>query len=267
MNSKKSMYHKIFGIKNKTVIITGANGRIGKKIVSVFKRLGAKVISIDLNKKNYSEFKNLKNKNKNEIKFFADISKKSHVQEVLSFIKKKKLKIDVLINSHQIKPDGFLTNKPEKFNEELWDKIIRVNLTGTFLTCKYFGGLMIKQNKGSIINLGSTYGSVSSNSSLYKDLDFGNPVAYTASKGGVSSLTKYLAAHWGKNNVRVNCLIPHGVENNQSKVFIDRFKKLSPLNRMMKIDEIIGPIIFLSSDASSYCTGSDFLVEGGWTSW
>ena len=89
MNSKEFMYHKIFGIKNKTVIITGANGRIGKKIVSVFKKLGAKVISIDINKKNYNDFKHLKNKNKNEIKFFADISKKSHVQEVLSFIKKK----------------------------------------------------------------------------------------------------------------------------------------------------------------------------------
>lgn len=261
------MYQKIFSVKNKTIIITGSNGVIGKKIVNTFKKLGAKTISIDINSKKPEKFENIKLLDKNSYKFSADISCLSHVKNIYSFINKKKIKIDVLINAHQIKPKGFFSSKPEEFDENLWNQILNVNLTGTFLSCKYFGRFMVKQKKGSIINIGSTYGLVSSNHNLYTDLNFGNPVAYSASKGGVSSLTKYLATHWGKSNVRVNCLIPHGVENNQSKIFVKRFNNLSPLNRMMKLDEIIGPIIFLSSDASSYCTGSDFLVEGGWTAW
>ena len=266
MSLNLSMYQKIFNIKKKKIVITGADGLIGSKIFNIFKKLGADVYPMDINLSDPSIFE-LKNKDKKNVKFVADVSNLSHIKKIYNYFYQNKISIDVLINAHQIKPKGFLSNKPENFDEDLWKQIIEVNLTGTFLTCKYFGRMMIKKKKGSIINIGSTYGIVSSNESLYKGLKFGNPIAYSASKGGVSSLTKYLASHWGKYNIRVNCLIPHGVENNQSTIFKKRFSNQSPLNRMMKVDEIIGPAIFLSSDASSYCTGSNFLVEGGWTAW
>ena len=176
-------------------------------------------------------------------------------------------KVDVLINNHQFKPEGFLESRAESFSEELWDQILDVNLKGTFLMCRDFGNQMLKQGKGAIINLASTYGVVSSNPNLYTDNSLGNPVAYSASKGGVIMLSKYLGANWASRGVRVNCLTPHGVMNNFEDAFVDRFSSMSPMNRVMQVDEIIGAAIYLASDASSYVTGSNLLVEGGWTAW
>ena len=257
-----NIYQKIFNLNNKIVLITGSRGLLGEKILKTFRKLNAKIIAVDYIKNN-KEF-NFIRKNR-ELSFNADMSNTAHVKLITKKIQSHFKKVDVIINAHQIKPEGFLSNKPEDLNEDIWKRIIDVNLTGTFLSCKYFGKLMFKQKKGSIINFGSTYGVVSSNYNLYNKLKFGNPIAYTASKGGISSLTKYLATHWAKKGIRVNCLIPHGVANNHSAQFKKNFEKMSPLGRMMEKDEIIGPIIFLSSDASSYCTGTDFLVEGGWT--
>ena len=95
----------------------------------------------------------------------------------------------------------------------------------------------------------------------------GNPIAYTASKGGVIMMTKYLATYWAKKNVRVNCLTPHGVFNDHEQEFIKRFSQLSPMGRMMKKEELVGAVMFLASDASSYVTGENLMVDGGWTSW
>lgn len=123
------------------------------------------------------------------------------------------------------------------------------------------------QGRGNIINLASTYGVVSSNPALYTDNRLASPIAYSASKGGVILLTKYLACYWGKRGVRVNALTPHGVWNHHEEAFEKRFSAMSPLGRMMQPQEIIGAVLFLASDASSYVNGSNLLVEGGWTAW
>jgi NAD(P)-dependent dehydrogenase (short-subunit alcohol dehydrogenase family) len=173
----------------------------------------------------------------------------------------------VLVNSHHYKPKGFTEAPADKFPEELWDAIVEVNLKATFLTCREVGRAMLEQGSGSIINLGSTYGVVASNPDLYEGNSLGNPIAYSASKGGVLMLTKYLGAYWAEKGVRVNCVTPHGVENSQESSFVERFSKKSPMRRLMRTDEIVGAVIFLASDASSYATGSNLLVEGGWTAW
>jgi NAD(P)-dependent dehydrogenase (short-subunit alcohol dehydrogenase family) len=144
---------------------------------------------------------------------------------------------------------------------------MNINLKGTFLTCREFGRAMLTQGKGSIVNIASTYGVVSSNPDLYRGNSLGNPVAYTASKGGVIMLTKYLGAHWAARGVRVNCVTPHGVWNNQEPGFVERFSEKSPMKRLMMVDEVVGAVLFLASDASSYATGSNVLIEGGWTAW
>jgi NAD(P)-dependent dehydrogenase (short-subunit alcohol dehydrogenase family) len=126
---------------------------------------------------------------------------------------------------------------------------------------------MLEQGKGSIINFASTYGVVSSNPDLYEGNSLGNPVAYSASKGGVIMLTKYLGAHWAARGVRVNCITPHGVWNNHEPGFVERFSAKSPMKRLMTAEEVVGAAVFLASDASSYATGSNLLVEGGWTAW
>jgi NAD(P)-dependent dehydrogenase (short-subunit alcohol dehydrogenase family) len=173
----------------------------------------------------------------------------------------------VLINSHHYKPTGFAAASAEDFPEELWDAIVNVNLKATFLTCREFGRAMLEQGKGSIINFASTYGVVSSNPDLYEGNSLGNPIAYSASKGGVVMLTKYLGAYWAARGVRVNCVTPHGVENHQETAFIERFSSKSPIRRLMRADEIVGAVLFLASDASSYATASNLLIEGGWTAW
>jgi NAD(P)-dependent dehydrogenase (short-subunit alcohol dehydrogenase family) len=126
---------------------------------------------------------------------------------------------------------------------------------------------MLEQGKGSIVNLASTYGVVSSDPSLYENNSLGNPVAYTVSKGAVIMLTKYLGAHWAERGVRVNCVTPHGVWNHQEEAFVERFSAKSPTRRLMTASEIVGAVLFLASDASSYATGSNLLIDGGWTAW
>jgi NAD(P)-dependent dehydrogenase (short-subunit alcohol dehydrogenase family) len=176
-------------------------------------------------------------------------------------------RVDVLINAHQYKPKGFLEAKAETFPEDLWDAVMAANLKGTFLTCRDFGRQMLAQGKGSIVNFASVYGVVSSNPSLYENNSLGNPLAYSASKGGVIMLTRYLGAYWAARGVRVNAVTPHGVWNRHETAFEERFSKMSPMGRMMRSEEVVGAVVYLASDASSYMTGNNLLVEGGWTAW
>ena len=126
---------------------------------------------------------------------------------------------------------------------------------------------MLERGHGSIINVASTYGVVSSTPDLYEGNSLGNPVAYSASKGGLIMMSRYLGAYWAGRGVRVNCVTPHGVFNHHEAGFIERFQARSPMRRMMTAEEVVGAVIFLASDASSYATGSNVLVEGGWTAW
>ena len=258
-------YDPIFSVEKKNIVVTGACGLIGSEIAKALIERGAIVHMVDIAKSDpVAQAKSLA---PTAYGYAIDVSK----SEEVAFLKKEVIgrgeKIEVLINCHQFKPKGFLEAQPENFPEELWDDIINVNLKGTFLMCREFGTHMLENKNGSIINFASTYGLVSSNPSLYDNNSMGNPLAYSASKGGVIMLTKYLGVYWAKKGVRVNCITPHGVWNNHEKEFEDRFSHLSPMGRMMKSDEIIGATLYLASDASSYSTGGNILVEGGWTSW
>jgi NAD(P)-dependent dehydrogenase (short-subunit alcohol dehydrogenase family) len=203
----------------------------------------------------------------NAIGVACDVSDASNVAELLRRTLEAFGRVDVLVNNHQYKPKGFVEARAETFPEELWDDILRVNLKGAFLTCREFGQVMLAQKKGSIINVASTYGVVSSTPDLYEGNSLGNPVAYSASKGGLIMMSRYLGAYWAGRGVRVNCVTPHGVFNNHEPGFVERFRERSPMRRMMTAEEVVGAVIFLASDASSYATGSNLLVEGGWTAW
>jgi NAD(P)-dependent dehydrogenase (short-subunit alcohol dehydrogenase family) len=255
----------VFAVDGKVVAITGACGLIGRAMVAAFAQRGAKLILVDVPSADPQTAAAACGAE--ALGIAGDVSKAEEVATILDTAVKRFGGVDVLINNHQYKPQGFLEARAETFPEELWDAIIDVNLKGTFLTCRDFGRHMLERGKGSIVNLASTYGVVSSNPILYADNAMGNPLAYTASKGGVVMLSKYLAVYWAKRGVRVNCLTPHGVSNNHEQAFIDRFSSISPMGRLMRAEEIVGATLFLASDASSYVTGSNVLVEGGWTSW
>ena len=255
----------LFSVEGHAVVVTGAGGVIGKTLVNALHDRGVRLVLVDTDDEKLAPFTELSSARC--ISVTADVSDGEDVAQLVQTTLKAYGRVDALVNAHQHKPAGFLEAQAEYFDEALWDDILRVNLKGTFLTCKEFGRQMIAQQRGTIVNLASTYGVVSSNPALYADNSMGNPLAYTASKGGVIALTKYLGAYWGKHNVRVNCVTPHGVFNHQEDSFIERFSSMSPLKRMSEAEEVIGAIIYLLSDASSYATGSNVLVEGGWTAW
>lgn len=251
----------LFDVSGRVVVLTGARGLIGGALTAALHNRGARVAAVDLEGTNADS-------QSDEDEFYAcDVSSAKDVQALAEAVVGRFGSVDVLVNAHQYKPRGFLEAKAESFPEELWDDVLNVNLKGTFLTCREFGRLMLSRGQGSIINLASTYGVVSSNPALYADNSLGNPLAYSASKGGVIMLTKYLGVNWAGQGVRVNAVTPHGVWNHHEEAFEKRFSQMSPMGRLSQVDEVVGAVIYLASDASSYVTGTNLLVEGGWTAW
>ena len=259
------MFDRLFSVENRVIVLTGACGLIGRTLSEALKERGARLALVDLPAAQPEEFAARIGGESYGIP--CDVSKSEDVAKLVELVLQRFGRVDVLINNHQYKPKGFTSAQAETFSEELWDAIVDVNLKGTFLTCRDFGRLMIEQGKGSIINVASTYGIVSSDPSLYRGNSLGNPVAYSASKGAVIMLSKYLGAYWAARGVRVNCVTPHGVWNSQEPAFVELFSNKSPMRRLMSAEEVIGAIVFLASDASSYATGSNLLIEGGWTAW
>lgn len=259
------MSDPVFDVSERVVVLTGACGLIGRTMARALHERGARVVLADVPPKDPAA--SARELGEAASGFECDVADVEQVRALLGATLERHGRVDVLINNHHFLARQAWDARAESFPDDAWRSIIDVNLTGTFLMCREFGSQMLKQGKGNIINLASTYGVVSSNPALYTDNRLASPIAYSASKGGVIMLTKYLACYWGRRGVRVNALTPHGVWNQHEEAFEKRFSKMTPLGRMMQPDELIGATLFLASDASSYVNGSNLLVEGGWTAW
>jgi len=257
-----------FDLTNKVIVISGACGLIGRAFCEAAAQYGANIIVADIAASNPKEFaKKLTERNNVKcIGFEISVENKNSVIELKDFVIKEFGKIDGLVNGHQNK--SHLIFEPfESVSEENWDKVVEVNLKGTFLLCQIIGSYMAEQGSGSIINIPSTYSVVAPNQNLYKGTKMGCPAAYSASKGGIDALSQYLASYWAAKGVRVNMITPHGVWNNHEEQFEKNFANFSPMQRMSYNHEVAPALIYLLSDASSYVTGNNMLVEGGWTAW
>lgn len=277
------MDDKLFSVKDKICIVTGGLGQIGKNFVQELRAREAKVavwgrtvndarIAATLGEDA------LKDPN---LRFYAvDINKKATLEAALDDMEAAWGDApDVLVNNAGIDTQPSappeVSGPFENFPEEVFREVVDVNLVGTFLACQAVGARMVKANKGgSIINVGSIYGMLSPIQDIYAykkertGIPFIKPVAYSAAKSGVYNLTRYLATYWGKSGIRVNTLTPAGVwRNTQDETFIANFTARMPMGRMSQENEYNGSLIFLASEASSFMTGSNLVVDGGWTAW
>ena len=272
MNHK--IINKIFNLKNKTIVLTGSSGRLGSRFAHVLSDAGANVVLVDIEEKNNKKLeKNLKKKYKTKpIALKVDITSESEVKKLVRVILKKYQKIDVLINNAHIVPrkDPRLDSPFEQFPLDLWDKMVTENLRGILFCTQEIGKIMSKQKRGIIVNISSIYGIVGPDQRIYGSSRLNSSVAYSVFKGGLVNLTRYLAAYWQGTNIRVNTLTLGGVFDKKlhSKTkFAKNYAKKTMMGRMAYKEDIDGPLLLLTSDASSYMTGSNLIVDGGWSAW
>ena len=268
----------LFNIQGKVVLITGAFGLFGKKLCDAFLNQGARVIAAGHNTNKVdsisSEFA-VKYDSNNFLVTSLELTSTISIEECISNAINRFGRIDILINNASIDAKFDANNLDEvkelRFENYPIDKIknsVEVNLIGTIEITQKVCAVMLKQNEGNIINVGSIYSIVSPNQNLYKfkDKRLYKPVDYVASKSFIPNFTRYLASFYAENNIRCNAIAPHGIYNEHDESFIENFKKYSPIGRMCDIDEIEGAFIFLASEASSYMTGSTLVLDGGWSS-
>ena len=256
------MNTKFPDLKNKNILITGGNGFLGKQISNAFLIQGSKLFILDIKKPKLNS----------KVTFFkTDITKEINLKKVLTFFKKKKIKIDVLINGAAKDHIPSKRNKNikysslENFSEKIWNEDLNVGLTGSLLTTKIFGSYMADKKNGVILNISSDLGIIAPNQEIYKKSNFIKPVSYSVIKHGIIGLTKYTASYWAKKNIRCNAIAPGGIFNNQDKYFLKEIKKIIPIGRMAKKNEYNDLVLFLCSKSSSYLTGSVIISDGGRT--
>lgn len=271
---KKNFVNELFSLEGQTVVLTGAAGRLGYRFAHVLCESGANIILVDKDAKKNAKLKLELSKKYNTTQeiFDIDITNESSVSQMVKTIIKKHKKIDVLINNaHFVPRDHPKRDSPfEEYPLELWDETINTNLRGLFLCSKEIGRKMVKQNHGVIINISSIYGIIGADQRIYGKSRLNSPAFYAATKGAMVNLTKYLAAYWHGKNIRVNTLTLGGVFDEQlhkDKKFVENYSQKTMLGRMSRKEDYDGALLFLASSASSYVTGTNLIVDGGWTAW
>ena len=261
---------KVFDFSNRVIVITGAAGLLGSEYADGFCQAGGNVVLAD---KNFEKCKKLaaKLEKKYGVKSLPiklDVTNPNSIKKMVAHITKKFSKIDVLVNNAIYPEIGKIKKtKFEDFPLDVWKKGIDVNLTGMFLCSQQIGKIMKKQKNGVIINISSIYGIKGPDQRIYGKTKIIKSALYATTKGAVINFTKYLASYWNRTGIRVNTLSLGGVEENQDRDFKKKYSDKTMIGRMAKKDEYVGALLFLSSDASSYMTGSNLVIDGGWSAW
>jgi NAD(P)-dependent dehydrogenase (short-subunit alcohol dehydrogenase family) len=270
-----------FNLAGKVILVTGAAGLIGGEVCDAYAAYGALVVMTDLLPPEELEARATilrgRYPDSTIVPIQADITDGKSVESLFETIDSHSGRLDVLVNLAAIDAKfdvGATSVEPSRFENfplELWERSVAVNCTGLVRVTQAAVRLMLRQRSGNIINVASTYSLVAPNHDLYRYPDEASqkykPVDYVATKSMVPNFTRYLATLYGREGIRANTIVPHGVDNRHPQKFKDNFARLSPLGRMCNLGELRGPFVFLASDASSYMTGATLAVDGGWTAW
>jgi len=258
----------LFDLKGRVVIVTGGSGQLGRQFARALTDQGARVAVFDLATPEQA--------GAGELVLHVDVTDRASVERALASVVSTLGVPSGLVNAAALDspPDApAAENGPfETYPEGSWDRVMDVNVKGTMICCQVVGAEMAKSGRGSIVNISSIYGVVSPDQRMYEyrrgaGAAFFKPVAYAASKSALLNLSRYLATYWAPQNVRVNTVTFGGVFNGQDPQFLAEYSRRVPLGRMAREDEYNGAIVFLLSDAASYMTGSNLVIDGGWTAW
>jgi 2-deoxy-D-gluconate 3-dehydrogenase len=270
-----SSIQELFDLTNRVAIVTGGAGFLGRQFSEALLEAGAKVVIADLDLESASRAaEELSIREQSALGVELDVRDPDSVQNLVDRTLEVYGGLDILINSAAVDPK-FESQKQhltsfEEFSLQDWKTALDVNLTGMFLVCQRSARVMKENGKGSIINICSTYGISGPDQRLYQSLGEPRqykPVYYTVSKAGVLGLTKYIATYYEGTEIRCNALTPGGVERDHDQSFKEAYASRTVLGRMAYPHEMKGAVVFLASDASSYMTGTNLIVDGGWTAW
>ena len=267
----------VFRLDDDVAVVTGALGRLGPVWVEALIHAGAKVAALDLPTSEPSPAFEALVDRVDSTRLFrvdCDITDRSTVETALRKVASQLGVPTVLVNNAGLDQPPDKPGSRHRVTElpvELFSQMVAVNLTGTFLVTQVIGGEMASRGRGSVVNIGSLYASVSPDQRFYDHLTGDPPFlktpAYGASKAAVVNLTKYFATLWGPQGVRVNTLSPGGVKASQDERFLAKYGQRVPLGRMAESGDLGGPLVFLASEASAYVTGINLRVDGGFTAW
>ena len=264
----------LFNLRDRVVVVTGCTGVLGARYCRAFVENGTRVVMADIPERNPSGAAEALGRELGGSAFgmACDVTRESDVIALFETAVKQFGRVDVVLNNaaatgeHLLKV-GDVFAPFEQYPLSVWEQVLKVNLTGVFLVAREGGKAMLAHGGGSMINVSSIYGVVGPDHRIYDGMPFASFPAYTAGKAGVHGLTMWLATYWGARGIRVNTLVPGGVYNGHSKEFVRRYSQRTPLARMAERDDLVGMVLYLASDASRYCTGQEFIVDGGLTAW
>jgi NAD(P)-dependent dehydrogenase (short-subunit alcohol dehydrogenase family) len=271
-----------FSLLDRNIVITGGGGFLGRFFALAMLESNARVILLDSSENGLTEnVRYLTDKSHKVMSYCLDLNNEHSVVSIVNEILIKVGSIDVLINAAAFAMQNLSRGgndyfkKVEEFSSELFEEVNNSNLNINFITTKHIGKKMSEEGSGSIINISSDVGVISpdhriyekSNVSNYKGVDFNTPISYSASKAAIISMTRYLATYWALKGVRVNSISPAGVYRGQDDDFVRELEHRIPLGRMAMPEELMGAAIFLASDASSFITGHNLMVDGGRSVW
>jgi NAD(P)-dependent dehydrogenase (short-subunit alcohol dehydrogenase family) len=257
----------LFDLSGRVAVVTGGVGQLGTVYVAGLAKRGMSVAVFDVATGELPE---------GVIAYEVDVTDRSAIERALQAVESAWGVPHLLVNNAGLDspPDAPAAEVGpfESYPEESFDAVMDVNVKGVFLTSQVIGGAMAREGRGSIVNVSSIYGLLSPVQDLYafrreRGETFVKPVAYSVSKSAILNLTRYLATYWAKAGVRVNTLTLAGVWNDQPPGFLDAYNARVPMGRMLEADEALGAVVFLASDASSYVTGANLVVDGGWSAW